>query len=114
MIAEIHRLGMPGAALADYWGAFISFDPPLDPASLRRWVAATFAGRSAAQLWGNPIVLGAATIHVYGLDLATYELVSMEFTPCRFVFICRHDAERVLAGIVARITAQSLAIEAGR
>lgn len=101
--SEVVRLGTPGAVFADHWAAHFTFDPPLDSATLGRWVAATFEGESAARLWGNPINCGAAKWHVYGVDLATYTPVSMELTTRRWSFVCSQDAERVLAGIVARV-----------
>lgn len=90
-------------ALTGIHVASLAFDPPLTEQQLLDWVSRHLHDRSDLLLWGNPITLGPTKYHVYGLDLATYMPLAMEFTVRRMVFVANRQGDMVLPPVLDRV-----------
>jgi hypothetical protein len=53
------------------------------------------AWKARGTLWGNPIILGKETIHLYGLNLKSNNTVDIQFTKDHIIVLRRkHDPRR--------------------
>ena len=58
----------------------IEFGEPISTLSFDRWVSMAFQKRNRFKLWGNPIRLGPAKVHVYGADRHLWQPINLEIT----------------------------------
>jgi hypothetical protein len=69
------RPHLPGAPLV------VRFEERLRQEVFDQWIASTFGRpRNRFRLWGNPIRLGPAKVHVYGLDRHLWQPLFLELT----------------------------------
>lgn len=65
----------------------INFTERLSEPTFNRWVSLAFQKRNQFRLWGDPIRLGPAKIHVYGADRHLWQPINLEMTDSRIVAI---------------------------
>jgi hypothetical protein len=68
------RVGMKGVPLV------VKFAEPLTEATFNRWVQMAFRKGNRFKLWGDPIRLGPAKVHVYGADRHLWQPINLELT----------------------------------
>jgi len=82
----------------------IRFEEPLSEATFDQWVKMAFQKRNRFKLWGDPIRLGATTVHVYGADRHLWQPINLELTATGLVAIlpqgtCGNTFHRLVANV---------------
>ncbi|MGO8752900.1 MAG: hypothetical protein ACLQNE_43710 [Thermoguttaceae bacterium] len=82
----------------------IEFGEPISTRTFDRWVSMAFQKRNRFKLWGNPIRLGPAKVHVYGADRHLWQPINLEITSKGVVAIlprgtCGNTFHRLVANI---------------
>lgn len=58
----------------------IRFKEELAESTFKRWMALAFQKKNLFRLWGDPIQLGPAKVHMYGADRHLWQPINIEFT----------------------------------
>jgi hypothetical protein len=58
----------------------VRFREELPESTFRLWVARAFQKRNQFRLWGDPLWLGPAKVHVYGADRHLWQPINVELT----------------------------------
>ena len=82
----------------------IEFGEPISTRTFDRWVSMAFQKRNRFKLWGDPIRLGPAKVHVYGADRHLWQPINLEITSKGVVAIlprgtCGNTFHRLVANI---------------
>ena len=104
---QIERVTMPengGASLRGTPVVF-QFQEPLSLPTFRSFVEVTFEREQGPlRLWGNPIRIGEAKVHVYGVDLHLWQRIYLEITRKHLLVVlprgtCGNTVHRLLTNL---------------